>query len=226
MLRTTRVVGAVSALAVVAYALTYLRPGMPSGFADQLHVYRSHQLWFLLHIGGGAVALALAPLQLWSGGRARVPHAADRPALRRVHRVSGRVSAVAVLAAAAGGLVLAWTAYGGPSNTVGFGALALAWAWCVVVAVRAARRGDLVRHRAWALRAAALTFAAVTLRLWLPVLTAGVGFDAAYAGIGWLCWVPNLVFVEWWLRRAPAGRSAAEHLERDVRREPTAVAPD
>jgi len=61
MLKTTRVVGAVLALAVVAYALTYLRPGMPSGFADQLHVYRSRQLWFLLHIGGGAVALALAP---------------------------------------------------------------------------------------------------------------------------------------------------------------------
>jgi uncharacterized membrane protein YozB (DUF420 family) len=221
LLKTTRVVGAVLALAVVAYALTYLRPGMPSGFEEQLDVYRSRAFWLLLHICGAAVALALAPFQLWSGPRALARRGDDRQRLRRAHRLGGRVSAAAVLVGATGGLALAWTSYGGPSNTVGFGTLAIAWAGCVVLAVRTARRGDLARHRAWALRAAALTFAAVTLRLWLPALSGVVGFEAAYAVIGWLCWVPNLLFVEWWLRRSPAGRSATQDLQR---RRPTAVA--
>jgi hypothetical protein len=47
----------------------------------------------------------------------------------------------------------------------------------------------------------ALTFAAVTLRLYLPAwMIAGVAFDVAYPLIAWLCWVPNLAMVAWWQR--------------------------
>jgi hypothetical protein len=36
------------------------------------------------------------------------------------------------------------------------------------------------------------------LRLYLPAsMVAGIEFSLAYAVIAWLCWVPNLVFVEW-----------------------------
>jgi hypothetical protein len=51
----------------------------------------------------------------------------------------------------------------------------------------------------------ALTFAAVTLRLWLPVSTvSGVAFELAYPVIAWLCWVPNLVAAEFFLERSRA----------------------
>jgi hypothetical protein len=47
-----------------------------------------------------------------------------------------------------------------------------------------------------------LTFAAVTLRLWLPAsVAAGVPFDLAYTVVAWLCWVPNLVAAELLLAR-------------------------
>ena len=43
----------------------------------------------------------------------------------------------------------------------------------------------------------ALTFAAVTLRVYLPTSMAlGVPFESAYPLIAWLCWVPNLLVAE------------------------------
>ncbi len=39
----------------------------------------------------------------------------------------------------------------------------------------------------------AACFAAVTLRLWLPMLTALFhDFKTAYRIVAWLCWLPNL----------------------------------
>lgn len=46
-------------------------------------------------------------------------------------------------------------------------------------------------------RNVALTFAAVTLRLYLgPLMALGVPFELAYPAVAWLCWVPNLVVAE------------------------------
>jgi hypothetical protein len=43
----------------------------------------------------------------------------------------------------------------------------------------------------------ALTFAAVTLRLYLPAsMAAGVAFELAYPVIAWLCWLPNVIVAE------------------------------
>ena len=40
----------------------------------------------------------------------------------------------------------------------------------------------------------AACFAAVTLRIWLPILQTIFGdFDTAYRIVAWLCWVPNLI---------------------------------
>jgi hypothetical protein len=53
------------------------------------------------------------------------------------------------------------------------------------MAFRAIRRGDISAHRRWAIRTFALTYAGVTLRLWLAVLvptqTALTGMDAQLA---------------------------------------------
>jgi hypothetical protein len=56
----------------------------------------------------------------------------------------------------------------------------------------------------------ALTFAGVMLRLWMPILVSlGVEFLAAYTVVAWLCWIPNLLVVEWMIRRRRAGRQQA-----------------
>jgi hypothetical protein len=66
-----------------------------------------------------------------------------------------------------------------------------------------ARRRRIDLHRAWMLRSYSLTFAAVTLRIWLPLSqVAGLPFLPSYQAIAWLCWVPNLIVVEWFVLRA------------------------
>lgn len=157
-------------------------------------------LAFYAHVGLAPVALALVPFQLWGGLRAR------RPAL---HRGLGRAYGIAVLVSGAAALWLALTTTAGPVAAWGFGLLALAWLGSTAMGISLALRGDLAAHRRWMLRSIALTLAAVTLRLYLPVpLLLGWDFAPAYAAIAWLCWVPNLLIAELVLRR-PARRQPA-----------------
>jgi hypothetical protein len=52
------------------------------------------------------------------------------------------------------------------------------------------------------LRSYALIFAAVTLRIELPLLIMALGeFTPAYQVVAWLSWVPNLLWAEWYVRR-------------------------
>ena len=60
---------------------------------------------------------------------------------------------------------------------------------------------------------AAMTFAAVTLRLYLPMIPlSGLSFVEGYRAISWLCWLINLAVVELHLRgafRVPTRRASA-----------------
>lgn len=91
--------------------------------------------------------------------------------------------------------------YGGPIAHVGFGFLAVLWLGTTTMALRAILARDIAAHRRWMTRSYALTFAAVTLRLWLPGLAAIFPFETAYQTVSWLAWVPNLLIVEWTIRR-------------------------
>ena len=60
------------------------------------------------------------------------------------------------------------------------------------------------------IRSFALLFAAVTLRIELPLLILWTGeFASAYVIVSWLCWVPNLIWAEWYIRRSRT-RAASE----------------
>ena len=99
-------------------------------------------------------------------------------------------------------------AHGGLINVLGFGMLAILWLATGAMAYVTIRRGDVQTHRRWMIRNFALTFAAVTLRLWLPLLAVAFqDFDRGYQMVSWLAWVPNLLAAEWLLRRQPATRS-------------------
>jgi uncharacterized membrane protein len=169
------------------------------------------QAAFYVHIAFGGLALLLSPFQFMTRLRARAP---------RVHRVVGRFAVGSIGLAGLGGLVLAPYSLAGPVGTVGFGLLAVLWLAVAATAFRAIRRGDVVAHRRWMIRTFALTYAAVTLRLWLGVLvfvqvSAGgvdgdIAFDRAYLLVPFLSWVPNLLVAEWYLstrlqRVAPTG---------------------
>ena len=138
------------------------------------------------------VALALGPLQFAASLRARHP---------RLHRNSGRLYLLGVFVGGGAGLLLAFFAQGAWVAKAGFAALAVCWLHTAIRALVAILAGDVVAHRRWMVRNFALTFAAVTLRLYLPAaLVSGVPFEAAYPAIAWLCWVPNLLLAQAFLR--------------------------
>jgi hypothetical protein len=148
---------------------------------------------FAGHVVFGGMALLLSPVQLSARLRARVP---------RVHRVIGRVVLGSIVVAGTAGFLLAGVNAAGPVGTAGFGALAVLWVGFALLGLRAIRRRDVVAHRRWMLRTFAMTYAAVTLRLWLVALIPLLGdFHSAYLLVPFLCWVPNLVVVELLLRR-------------------------
>ncbi len=120
----------------------------------------------LVHAGAALVALAVGPFQFSSRLRQRS---------LRLHRRLGYVYLTGVFLGGGVGLLSAVGAEGGLSARVGFFLLGMGWlasAWKALVAIR---QGDVATHREWMVRNFALTFAAVTLRIWLPVLTAATG---------------------------------------------------
>lgn len=151
----------------------------------------------LAHISSSPIALIIGVWQLSTKRRK------NNPAL---HKWLGRVYGFAILIGGISGLNLAINALGGPVAGWGFGLLAVIWMGVTANAIRLAIAGNYAEHRKWMIRSFALTFAAVTLRLYLVgFMIAGFEYAAASVYIAWLCWVPNAIFAEWWIGRGKRG---------------------
>jgi uncharacterized membrane protein len=148
------------------------------------------------HTMGGALAILIGPFQLITQLRTSRP---------TVHRWMGRIYLLAVLAGGLGGLYFAPQSTAGMFGSAGFTTLALFWLYSGAQAYFSIRRGNVPAHRRWMLRNYALTFAAATLRIQLPLLImGGVAFPIAYTMVAWISWLPNWLIVEGWLRRSRA----------------------
>jgi hypothetical protein len=100
------------------------------------------------------------------------------------------------------GLYMSIYSFGGWVTHLGFGTLAGLLLFTTLRAYAAARRRDIATHRQWMVRSYALVFAAVTLRIELPLLAMAFGgFLPGYQAVAWLCWVPNALWAEWFVRR-------------------------
>jgi hypothetical protein len=101
------------------------------------------------------------------------------------------------------GLYMSRYAFGGWVTGLGFGMLAVLLLVTTTRAYVLARQRRIAEHRRWILRSYALIFAAVTLRVELPLLiTAFDDFTPAYVVVAWLSWVPNLLAMELYVRRS------------------------
>jgi uncharacterized membrane protein len=198
-----------SALAIAAFALRpYLTSSLEEMGADPSALAATYmnqgtavQTALYLHVFLAGVVLVLSPLQFAARLRTRAP---------RLHRATGRIVLGSIAIAGAAGLVIAPFNRAGLVGTVGFGLLAVLWLACATTAFRSIRRGDVPAHRRWMVRTFALTYAGVTLRLWMmlipPIAAALTGvdgqvaWDRTYLVITFLCWVPNLLVAERYLR--------------------------
>lgn len=185
-------VGAVSvalyALVVVMFLILNPEALKGQGVADL-----APRLPLIIHAIFGGIALFTGGLQLISKFREKFPKA--NIVLRKIYYASVVISGIF-------GFYVALYAQGGLVNKIGFVMLDMLWIYSIWRAIRADLTGDMASFRIWIIRNYALTFAAVTLRIWIPVIWSFYAFESsafntAYATVGFLSWVPNILFVEW-----------------------------
>ena len=144
-----------------------------------------------LHMLAGGVALAVAVIQLLL---IKVQRAV------RHHRVLGWIYGLSVLTSGVAAFALFGSSIGGLNADLGFSLLSAVWLFATVQAIFLARNQDWAAHQRWMIRSFSLCFAAVTLRIYLGAFFAlGVPFEQFYTALAWICWVPNLLVVEWFL---------------------------
>jgi nucleoside permease NupC len=108
---------------------------------------------------------------------------------------------IAVLIGWVSSIPVALHAQAGPASQAGFLALGVAWITTSSLGLLAAINRQFEEHRRWMIRSYALTAAAITLRIMLPIsLLFGVPFKYAYPAIAWACWLTNLCLAEYLLK--------------------------
>ena len=167
-------------------------------FPAQREPYLRHEFALGVHVLSGILALLIGPFQF-------VPRLRHR--FVRVHRFMGATYVASATALGVSGLILAPTAYTGLVASAGFTVLDLIMLFTTWTAVRMILASRYEDHRCWMIRSFSLIMAGVMLRVWSGVYdglaAAGIvdfSFETAYAGIAWLCWVPNLLLAIWFTR--------------------------
>lgn len=179
------------AIGVGLYPIMYfiLDPmfGLLSTKSSALLADRMYNIGFYTHIIFGGIAL----LSGWSQFSRKL-RARHLP----LHRLLGKTYLVSVLLSASAGIYIAFQATGGLVAVTGFLGLGLVWFFSTGKAYASIRKKQIQLHEKWMIYSYAACFAAVTLRLWLPLLTAlhAGDFLPAYRIVAWLCWVPNILF--------------------------------
>lgn len=162
----------------------------------------SSSLWnvgFYTHIILGGFALLIGWLQFPKGFR-------DRD--RKLHKKIGMAYVTAAFFSSLAGIYIGFYATGGIISLLGFVSLGIIWLVTTMMGWRTAKKLDFDAHENWMIFSYAACFAAVTLRIWLPVLiTLHQGeFIPSYHIVAWLCWVPNMLVAFWIVRRRKFAR--------------------
>ncbi len=184
-----------TAVALFSFRYTFGKGPVPANVATNRHV----DPWIVIHATSAATALLLGPAQFVPTLRKRLPV---------LHRAIGRLYVAGCAIGGVSALVLSSGISAGRIAQFGFALGGVTWLITTGTALDRIFAGDVSEHRRWMIRSYALTFAAVTLRLYLPLSQLlGFGFAPSYSAIAWLCWLPNLLVAEWSLRRHPSARS-------------------
>jgi len=120
-------------------------------------------LWnigFYGHIIFGGIALLIGWLQF--SKKLRLKNL-------KLHRAVGKTYIVSVMVSGLCAIHIAFFATGGIISTLGFFGLGLFWLTTTLIAYKAILKGNIESHKKLMIYSYAACFAAVTLRLWLPL---------------------------------------------------------
>lgn len=207
---------ALLAVPIVGFAVYSLRfgiRGLGLDLSQESYIYTPDgllpNLAIFSHMLLGAAVMVLAPLQLIGQLRRRYPW---------LHRMSGRVIAIASIIVALGGLIYIGIrgTIAGQLMDLGFALYGVLMLAAAMQAFRHARAGDFQRHSEWALRLLVLVMGSIIFRLhyviWY-ILTDGLWSNEQLTGpfdqIQYFAfYLPYLIMLEFWIRRRGAPRAA------------------
>lgn len=180
---------AVLALLIGAYPLIYAFVESKYTFLGSKSPELLHSMiWktaFFTHIIFGGLALFIGWRQFGSSFRARY---------MKIHRNIGMLYVIAVTLSSVSAIYIGFYANGGLVSAMGFICLGLIWFITTLAALVKIRKGNIIRHQQLITYSYACTFAAVTLRLWFPLLKNITGNPLdSYIAVAWLCWIPNVL---------------------------------
>jgi len=123
---------------------------------------------------------------------------------KKLHKYMGYVYVLTVVfLAAPSGIYIGYYANGGWLAQLSFMLLGTLWLLFTIQAMTALKNRHIKLHREFMLRSFALAFSAITLRLWKVILV--YLFHPApmdvYQIIAWLGWIPNLLVIEYLIRK-------------------------
>ena len=145
---------------------------------------------FYLHVISGMLIILIGPFQFLKNFRNKN---------LGLHRLLGKIYAYGILMVAAPtGLIMAFYAEGGLPSTIAFVIMGLLWFITTLMAVMRIIKKDIIGHQKWMYRSYALSFAAVTLRLLVPLMSWYTPLTEEFiiVSTAWLSWMINLSAVE------------------------------
>lgn len=168
----------------------------------------------VIHALPAGLALVIGPFQFVTRLRLR---------FTRAHRIAGRVYLISVLIAALAATYSSVVTPSGLTLQVAFFMLIAAWLYTGVMAYRTIRRGEVQLHRIWMIRNYALTFAAVTLRLYQLIglqLMDPMGWEypQIYAASAWASLFGNAIIAEYFIVQRMLAPLARRRKTEDVAR--------
>ncbi len=124
--------------------------------------------------------------------------------LKYLHRFSGRIYViVTLLLSSISGIYIGFFANGGWIAKLAFVLLGILWFYSTFRAYAEIRKRNIRQHRFWMWRSFALALSAITLRMWKVILVYLFHPNPmdVYQIIAWLGWVPNLLLVEYLIKK-------------------------
>lgn len=194
--KSLRILFATLAIAIGLYPAIYFlidrKFGLLSSKDDGLLTNVFWNAGFYTHITLGGLALLIG----WSQFSTRW-----REARLSIHRNIGKVYVGSALLSALAAIYISFYSTGGLIASLGFFSLGCIWFLTTLRAFLSIKKGNVTEHQTMMIYSYAACFAAVTLRIWLPLLVMMYqDFVPAYRVVAWLCWVPNIV-VAWLIVR-------------------------
>lgn len=180
-----------AALAIIIglYPLIYFifdrKFGLLASKSDQILNNIFWNTGFYTHIICGGIALLIGWTQF--NEKLRIQN-------RILHRRIGIIYVISVLLSSLSGIYIGFFATGGIVAAAGFISLGVVWFATTLTSFLSIKKGNILQHQKLMIYSYAACFAAVTLRIWLPILVILFkDFIFAYTIVAWLCWIPNLI---------------------------------